>query len=217
MNRSEAVNLVDALGYRSWTSGGENLVDALVTLGILKLGDDDASAATAVYMRLYKVRSARLALEEVMRQLIPTGQTFEQLQEVLKMLDEAVGQPTIAETGPGPMPTEQEFEALSPSDQQTVVDNMSIPAGYRPPDEWVSELRNASLGRTMELASVLLGHLDSGRWQIISHVPEQYDHTAKHIAEIEEAMHRMSMKNPARARLHKELRLLVGEQQGAPR
>lgn len=99
-----------------------------------------------------------------------------------------------------------DFDRLPADEQQVVIDNMSIPASYRGPAAWLEAVRAsyAYADREMLAAQVyeIVQHLDLGRWQIVSHVPEEcFDAAEKHRRELREAFRGLSVQNPARQRL----------------
>lgn len=229
-NPAFVVQLIDQWKGHIWVriyESGDVLAPAHITVGrvinriplLTKEAQLDAVAGIDVEARSERYHlmalDARDKLQGIMGGLPMSTPHFHELSELLRKLDEMAGQPTIEEppgheVRPVAVPLRAEgftedsnvFDHLEQAEQDMVVRNMSIPPGYRTPEELIAAMneRKWAVGMVREL----LDHIGHGRWEITSHVPaERVDQTEKFLKELKEAMGKLSAKNPASAALLK--------------
>jgi hypothetical protein len=217
MNRTEAALRINKYENIPCPSIDDR-IDLWVDLGMLRLDGEETTWHTnpSTHVLAQPVREARDELHDLMARINYQSKPeviFDWLNDLLRKMDVAAG---VVTAGHPERPTTEDFDALPAEEQKVVVDNMSLPAGYQQPTEWFEGLCRAHDSRDQvaleDAACDLIGNVELGRWQIVSRVPERYDAKVKQLAEIEEALRALSVKNPARDLLRAKLADMVSKE-----
>lgn len=149
---------------------------------------------------------ARAHLQRIMAGLPGSTPHFHELNELLKKLDAMAGTPVARESDQW---TAEDASRIGEADLDAAARNMAPGPDYRPPAELIEHLRTTEvIDEAAE--NELIEHVLAGRWEIISHVPEQRDHAADFLKEIERARGEVSVQNPAWKALEEAARKITG-------
>ena len=137
---------------------------------------------------------------------------FHELNELLMKLDAMAGTPVARESDQW---TAEDANRIDEADLDAAARNMAPGPDYRSPAEWLEAARRQYLDRVswekmLDVMYELIQHLDLGRWEIVSHVPDQRDHAADFLKEIERARGEVSVQNPAWKALEEATRKITG-------